>query len=657
VIRTPLPPPGPASDAKGSFQRMLVVRCWRPDRTMPVARQYICSVLGPEFTDPPALDLAGTYHESGVQTPIVCLLSAGSDPSLSIELLNRRLRIVGLHTVSMGQGQEVHARAFVREAMTTGAWVLLQNCHLSIGFLAEMTGMIKAADPEKMAPTFRVWITSEPTPRFPITLLQMSLKLTNEPPRGLRAGLTRCFGWINEELVDVTDRREWHPLLYTLCFMHTALLERRKYGALGWNIPYEFNQSDLMASLQFLSNHLYHASDKGELSWSTIRYMVGEVLYGGRVTDDYDRRLMETYCAHWLDTRTFEAGFEFYKGYTVPSFRNLAELRASVERVPFTDTPEIYGLHANAEVAYRTGETRQILDTLLQTQPKQTAGGSGETREEAVARIARDLLFRVPPSYSRAEVRRHIARLGGLKDAYNVFLAQEVDRMDAVISMVRADLDNLRLAIAGTVVLSARLVEIMNALFDGRVPLEWGSVSWPADNLGLWFADLVQRADQYSSWLFSSRPSVFWLTGFFNAQGFITAMKQSTARAHNGSYSIDTLELRCDVLKHDNPSSLPPLSAEDGVYVHGLFLEGAGWDVKAAKLVDAAPKVLFTKMPIMQLAATSTSLGSGRDRYQCPLYRTPRRTDLNYIFTVGLRTDAPPAVWTRAGVALLASRT
>ena len=74
----------------------------------------------------------------------------------------------------------------------------------------------------------------------------------------------------------------WKRLLFVMCFLHSVVQERRKFGSLGWNIPYEYNLGDITASLQFLEKHLY----TGAISWSTVQYMVSEIQYGGKITDD-----------------------------------------------------------------------------------------------------------------------------------------------------------------------------------------------------------------------------------------------------------------------------------------------------------------------------------------------------------------------------------
>jgi dynein heavy chain len=116
------------------------------------------------------------------------------------------------------------------------------------------------------------YITAEPHPEFPIGLLQMSIKLTNEAPVGMRAGLRNSYAWVNQDMLDAVSRYEWRQMLFVMCYMHSIVQERRKFGPIGWNIRYEFNQSDLSACVQFLQNHTMEMDAKKLASptWPTV---------------------------------------------------------------------------------------------------------------------------------------------------------------------------------------------------------------------------------------------------------------------------------------------------------------------------------------------------------------------------------------------------
>jgi len=480
----------------------------------------------------------------------------------------------------------------------------------------------------------------------------MSVKLTNDPPTGVRAGLTRSYRWITQDMLEVVERPQYLPLLYTITFLYTVIQERRKFGPLGWTVPYEFNQSDLQASIVFLQKYLYQADVRKPISWSTLRYMIGEVHYGGRVTDDFDRRLMDAYSESWLDSAIFEPEFEFHKNYGFPPLKVLEETQEWIDALPLLDTPEIFGMHPNAELTYRAKQSREVLGTILQIQPKESGTGTGRTREEVVLDIAKDLLSKLPKSFDRYHVIDQIRKQGGRGKPLNVFLLQEVDCHQRVLSVIKTSLNDLEQAIAGTIIMNETLQGTLNSLFDALVPATWARLSWPSPTLGYWYANVIKRVRQLHDWIENGRPKAYWLTGFFNPQGFLTSVKQEMTRQFK--WSLDTVVLRTDVQTAYKEGLTE--SPARGVYVYGIFLDGAGWDMEKGVLSNPQPKVLFTELPVVHVHAQNTPLANMHKMYECPVYTQPTRGTTAYIFNLALPTTQPPRFWIVRGVAGLCSK-
>lgn len=371
------------------YRKLLLIRSWVPDRTLVQARKYISDSLGVKYSQPVIPNLDEISEEGTPKKPLVGLLSMGSDPTGAIETLAKK-KSTNCKAISMGQGQEIHARNLIQASIQTGSWVLLQNCHLGLNFLDELMEtimLINSACPEN----FRIWITTEVHDEFPIGLLQMAIKFTNEPPAGLRAGLMRTYSSVSQEMLDVIPTEQWRCMLYAVSFLHSVVQERRKFGPLGWCIPYEFNWADWYASVQFVQAHLDDLDAKSKINWGTVRYMLGEVQYGGRVTDDYDKRLLNTYAKVWFLDEMFKDSFQFSNGYKMLKNKNIYSVNEFISGLPLVDSPSVFGLHYNADITYQTNKVEEILETIVNIQPKDSTIAGGETREDVVGKQASDM--------------------------------------------------------------------------------------------------------------------------------------------------------------------------------------------------------------------------------------------------------------------------
>ncbi|CAN0149606.1 unnamed protein product [Ectocarpus sp. 6 AP-2014] len=671
----------------GPFYKLLLVRSMRMDRTILTCKEFVRNTaeMGPPFVEPVTDTIEMIFDEMKAEIPVIFLLSVGADPTESIEVLARRKKLPPPSVISLGEGQEPVAIRAMNAAAVNGTWVLLQNCELGLGLMNEMEassdlfGKLK----EGMDPAFRLFITALPNDEFPLGLLQMCTKVTNEPPAGLKAGILRSYTVIvDQERLERVETAQWRQLLFALCFLHSVVQERRKFGPLGWCIPYEYNNGDLTACILFLEKHLYN----GPISWPTFQYMVSEVQYGGKITDDLDRRMFKTYTQVWLTPSTCADSFTYnppnpifripqdFK-YTIPSSEQLGTFKDFIKTFPEIDTPEIFGLHPNADLTFRVKEVNALFATLGNTQPKGGGGGGGASREDVVFEKAAELLERLPEDYIEDDYKAKLQKLGGLAVPLNIFLFQamlEIQRLQKVIAKVRSILTQLQQAIKGEVVMTEELQETLYAVYDAKVPRLWAftitgdEFSWILPTLGLWFSSLITRDEQDRTWLNNGRPTCYWLTGFFNPQastGMLTAMKQEVTRKHKAEkWALDDVVYHTEVTSYERMEQVRSPPAE-GVYIHGLFLDGAAWSKQEGVMVESEPKKLFVSLPVLFVSANTKSdqvkvkreMFGAQGPFECPCYKYSARTDRYIIFMVNLKCtmEKNPQFWTLRGTALL----
>ncbi|XP_055618804.1 dynein axonemal heavy chain 10 isoform X2 [Toxorhynchites rutilus septentrionalis] len=372
--------PGNFAENMNAYDHLMLMRCFRVDRVYRLVNNFVSTIMGEEFITPPILSFDSIFEQSSAVTPVVFILSPGSDPTSDLMKLADRCGFSGpkFRHISLGQGQEKKALALLHLAIEQGLWLMLQNGHLLLGFIKTLEKLLDSV--QKPHPDFRLWITTEATPSFPIGILQKSLKVVTEPPNGLKMNLRATFFKLRQQTLDACTHPAFKPLAYVLGFFHAVLQERRKYGKLGWNISYDFNESDFSVCLQIMDTYLTKALGLNEtrLPWNSLKYLIGEVMYGGRVIDDFDRRVVKTYMDEYMGDFLFDTfqPFHFHQDesvdYKLFEAGTRDEFIASIETLPLTNTPDVFGLHSNAEIGYYSIAVREMWTYLIDLQPQTT---------------------------------------------------------------------------------------------------------------------------------------------------------------------------------------------------------------------------------------------------------------------------------------------
>lgn len=273
-----------------------------------------------------------------------------------------------------------------------------------------MDGIIEDVVPDAQS-KFRMWLTSMPSERFPVNILQNGVKATIEPPKGLKSNILRSYLGVDKTEFESCDKpTAYKALLWGLCFFNALILERRKFGPLGWNIQYEFSNSDLSISQMQLMVFLNHYE---AIPWEALRYMVAEANYGGRVTDPNDRTCISIILEDFYNPNMLKDKHKLVESgkYIVPQEGDInSYINYIKDEMPMNDLTEIFGLHDNAEITSAINLTNTMMATALTLQGP-TASGSGEggkTQDDIINDSAVDILTRIPKAYDiEAAAKKH----------------------------------------------------------------------------------------------------------------------------------------------------------------------------------------------------------------------------------------------------------
>ncbi|TGZ71569.1 hypothetical protein CRM22_002564 [Opisthorchis felineus] len=143
----------------------------------------------------------------------------------------------------------------------------------------------------------------------------------------------------------------WRKLVFGICFFHAIVLERKKFGPLGWNISYDFNDSDRECALLNLD---MFCQDRG-VPWEALTYITSEITYGGRVTEFWDQRCLRTILERFFDPKTLEPTYTYSPSgiYYPPERPKLQDYKDYVLSLPLNASPELFGMHENANLVYQ----------------------------------------------------------------------------------------------------------------------------------------------------------------------------------------------------------------------------------------------------------------------------------------------------------------
>ncbi|XP_019853431.1 PREDICTED: cytoplasmic dynein 1 heavy chain 1-like isoform X1 [Amphimedon queenslandica] len=663
------------------FYQLLVIQTFRPDRLLAMGNNFVATVMGKNFMSAAEqeLDLAKIVNdEVKSNTPVLLCSVPGYDASGRVDDLSASQN-KQCTSIAIGSAEGFNlAEKAISSASKTGRWVLLKNVHLAAQWLVSLEKKLHSLSPHA---NFRLFLTMEINPKIPVNLLRTSQILTFEPPPGIKANLIRTFA-----TVPVTRMcREPHErarLYFLLAWLHAILQERLRYAPLGWTKKYEFNESDLRMACDTLDTWLDTVAQgrtnlpPDKIPWSAFRTLLSQCIYGGRIDNDFDQRLLNSFVSRLFSVKSFEVDFPLVsnvdgiRNVPIPEGIRREQFLQWIENLPVHQTPSWLGLPNNAEVVLLTTKGSALTAKLLKMQSLSDdddfLSSVGTTITENLSKksdgrpawmrtlhvTALDWLKIIPQSLN---VLRRTA--DNIKDPLFRFFEREITSGSKLLATVRNDLMNVVEVCETKRKQTNYLRTLISDLAKGIIPRSWSIYIVPPGLTVLqWVVDFSERVKQLqsiSNQVLNEGSHVLksvnvWLGGLFTPEAYITATRQFVAQAN--SWSLEELFLEVLV---DFKGQLDDCSFG----VTGLRLQGAKCTANrlslTATIVNELPLTCLKWVRVNPSEAYKKSLG----KVVLPVYLNQTRSVLLFTLSFdadGVSADGDHAYYER-GVAILSS--
>lgn len=426
--------PEPFGTQLNFIQKLILFKCFQPTKLVHCIEAFVVEALGAEFLEPPLFNLSTAFGESTCSSPLLILLPTDIDPMphifrLADNQLIGRNRIVWL---SLGEQSSAQVMKFIEEGIKNGNWIILQNCHMAEDWMPALERICENLAPDSAHADFRLWLTAETVTFFSLTVLHNCIKLTIDCPTHRRANILSSF--TSEPICNDQWFNAFRPFSYTMCIMHAAIQERRRYGTVGWNYSYEFNEKDLQISLEQM-----------KIIWSerenvtTLRYLISECNYGGHVADEWDRRCLIMLVEQLLLQQPDLIDTSMLRK-NLPNDGKYESFVKHIKGLPLDGSATDFGLHSNAEILRERNESNDFLTRIKS--PECEYDQLTESNNELIAATTTEILGNIPLPFQLNAANRSI-------DCMNVVLMQEILLYNELLISIRSDCAQVLVAIKG----------------------------------------------------------------------------------------------------------------------------------------------------------------------------------------------------------------
>ncbi len=712
---------------RNALLRFLVVKTLRPKAMLEASSAFLNSVFGPDFQWDCSLDIGAITACSSPHSPILLVCEAGYDAGHNVEALASS-QGMKLTSIAMGSVEGfLLADRSLSVAAKEGSWVLLRNCHVCPQWLDLLEKHLHGLSVHS---NFHLFLTADINAQLPNSLLLASEVVVVEVPSGLRSGTLRFFREyvdsmsttslsMGEELVAHSKCTTALPVEVNrihalLAWLHAIIIERRRYVPVGWSKAYEFSETDALCALRTINDWMINATttkvkdgvgtsiavplpqnqqhvSPDDIPWSALRVLLKESIYGGKLDNDFDRKILYSFIDSLFTPFSFDVGFNLVPGVTFPDSSSPDAFVKWAENLPHSNPTSWLGMGPGAEISLLLSRSRHVGEALLALQDTNAStsmmsnvvddmkGGDGAAASSLsppspdticlkdVQSLAEVCLYQLPSELPVLDSKHDTTATLNHQTAGVLWrcIEQEAAQGDALATLVK---DNLNMVVSfclGKIKSTNEIRYLVGKLSKGITPESWRKYEVYSGSgqchipVTAFIEDLKMRLLQLKNLVHTSLNGrslldgcKFWLGGLSNPKAFLTSMRQHISQ--NLQCPLESLSL----IFSANEEAPQCCAKSEAFAITGVALQGAGWENGLLTLSTDHEQDFGTCWLFWAVMEQDTGEQQCPDKKNCisiqlPMYLAGDRMQLLSTVQAEAPLDVPIDIWYRRGVALI----
>ncbi|XP_028521906.2 dynein axonemal heavy chain 7-like [Apis cerana] len=648
--------PEPWNSTLSTFQKLILVKILHPDKIIIQIMQMIKNMLGNIQNYSLKMKISQSYAESNYLTPLLFILPACVTPLALISTYAKTKGYLSKFiSLSMSKGQEEKAEFLIQKAQKEGNWVFLQNCHLVTHWISYLEKIYESCSTFNVSLNFRLWLSSYCTNKFPINILQNSIKIMHDYPLNIEEALLniyQCEPIINKEFFEGCPGKDkiFLKLLFGICLFHVIIQEKKYFSIQGWNVPYIFEHTDLKISIMQLKNFI---NNTNYVPFDILLYFIGECNYGGKIQDEFDSRYLKHLLNDYCNSNIIENGQYMHSNSIqklIPQRCEYFHIIEHIKKFPSDLLSQIFEYNKSSIITRNTMIAKELVSFLSYINFPISLLDE-QIHENEILILINDISDKLYDSIKINEIEEKYTSMP--KEYLQIVLLYEIKSLKHILKIIMETLNTLKLTLNGYLPFTNSIKEFAEEIYKNKIPKIWKKIQINifAENLAQYIDNLLKHSNFIKNWINQGRPTNIWFDALFNCKMFLSAILLTFSKKYN--IPIEEIAFYFEITTNKEIEE-----DVDTYLICGLYICGGRWSLEKNMLVENFSNEIWQNMPPIYLKCSRIKKNI-EETYICPIYITAGQhidsielSSKNYITSIPLKTNISPIHFIKCGTAL-----